>query len=372
MSGTRKKSWRTALLALILLAGLSLSSSRIQPVKAASDYTQPESPAQVVGLINAYRQANGLPALQTNSLLATLAQSQSEYQAQIGSVTHEGPGGTRPIDRAYAAGYGNGASIFLSEIIYGGMTADAPTAMNWWKNSKVHNSVMLSSTYAEIGAGVATNGTATYYTAELGVIAGGTAPSAPTGGSSGSSGSSSGSGSSPPAEPVFIAVPVMQATARPDGAIIHTIKTGQALWTLAAVYEVDLAELMARNDLNEYSYIFVGDEIIIQPPEESASNDPTESSDNGDGGELFNSQATATRQAIGTALAATPTRPARTNTPGPNSPTSTPTPTAEAPPTNPAVRWIVILAFGILFMVVVGSMFFQKPPQPPSNDDVVR
>jgi hypothetical protein len=32
----------------------------------------------------------------------------------------------------------------------------------------------------------------------------------------------------------------------------------------------------------------------------------------------------------------------------------------------------VIIAFAVIFIVVVGSLFIQKPPERPTGDDVVR
>ena len=96
------------------------------------------SPAEVITAINQYRAQNGLYAYQSNSILMTTAQQHSNYQASIGAVTHTGAGGTRPIDRAYAAGYGNGQIVFVTEIIYGGTNPTVNDAVSWWKGSAIH------------------------------------------------------------------------------------------------------------------------------------------------------------------------------------------------------------------------------------------
>ena len=106
----------------------------------------------------------------------TAAREHSNYQATIGSITHSGSGGTRPIDRAYSAGYGDGQIIFVSEIIYGGSNASVNDAVSWWKGSAIHNQQILATTYVAIGAGIATDGTWIYYTAVMGYVAGGEAP----------------------------------------------------------------------------------------------------------------------------------------------------------------------------------------------------
>ena len=142
-----KKFFLAALVFLILF--------NFSPVKAAPDNSEINSPpltaSQVINAINQYRQENGLSPLRTNSTLMALAQSHSEYQAATGLITHTGAGGSTPKDRAYAAGYGDGNTIFLSEIIYGGTSATVSSAMTWWKGSSIHNHVMLDSRYVEIG-----------------------------------------------------------------------------------------------------------------------------------------------------------------------------------------------------------------------------
>jgi LysM repeat protein len=211
----------------------------------------------VVSAINNYRTSSGLAALTGNNLLTTLAQAQADYQAQLGTVTHTGPGGTTPQQRAANAGYGGGSFFYLSEIIYGGYQATTADALNWWQNSSLHNSVMLSGNYTEIGAGVATNGTTVYFTAVLG---------GPTGGSSGSGSVVPTPGSqAQPTQGAVIAVPVQVATPGPDGAVIHIVRTGQTLWTIAAVYNIPLDTLLTLNGLTTSSYVFPGDELLIQP-----------------------------------------------------------------------------------------------------------
>src|SRR4030042_6620801 len=74
----------------------------------------------LIDAVNNLRAANGLPAYQVNSILMAVAQGHSDYQAAIGQVTHTGAGGTRPRDRAAAAGYGGGGTVFFSEKIGGG------------------------------------------------------------------------------------------------------------------------------------------------------------------------------------------------------------------------------------------------------------
>jgi uncharacterized protein YkwD len=212
-----------------------------------------QSPSQVISSINQYRSQNGLNSLSTNSTLSYLAQSHAEYQANLGYPTHTGARGTTPKDRAYAAGYGNGNTIFMSEIIYGGTNATVSSALNWWKNSPLHNSVMLDSRYLEIGAGVASGSNGTYFTAELAWVSGYTNPDD-------ESSSDETVDSNPDGIP---AAPITKSTPDKNGKIVHTVLTGQSLWSIAAVYEVALDYLQEINNLSPLDYIFPEDKIII-------------------------------------------------------------------------------------------------------------
>lgn len=251
---SRDSLMRKIIISLLFMLSISslISSS---PVKAAPKSEIVLSPAQIIALINAYRSEFGLPGYAQNAILMQTAQGQADYQASIETVTHEGPTGNRPRDRAYAAGYGSGEIVFISEIIYGGSSAGPETAVSWWKTSQIHNDTMLASTYQEIGAGVASANGRNYYTAVMGYEAGGVyvAPDVNS--------YSDDSGEEIVAAPIII--PVIEATPQNDGSITHIIRTGQTLWTLAAVYEVSLASILDLNSLPENAVVHPGDEILI-------------------------------------------------------------------------------------------------------------
>lgn len=321
-----------SLITILLLILHASAASAAEPALSA---------AEIISSINAYRAQNGLPAYQSNGTLMALAQGQSDYQASIGSVTHDGPGGTRPRDRAYAAGYGNGAIIFVSEIIYGGTNATVSTAMEWWKGSPIHNDTMLASTYQEIGAGVSTDGTWTYFTAEMAYVAGGVAPTL-------------GPGDSPPdgGLPVIV-IPVVVAESQEDGSIVHIVRTGQTLWAISAVYEIPLSDILALNGFPENPVIYPGDEILIVPAP--------------------NQTKTLTPSATIAAAPFTPTFTIQpSSTPQPATPIAALNPVDNASDQdeidpsilpdsdlseNSTIRWIVIIAVVGIFLVFLGSMF---------------
>ncbi|MEX2160610.1 MAG: CAP domain-containing protein [Anaerolineales bacterium] len=332
------------------------------PVAAGPSAAPPSqgSASEVIALINDYRAQNGLYALEQESTLMSLAQGHSGYQASIKQVTHGGPGGSRPKDRAYAAGYGNGQIIFISELITGGFEQDSQGALTWWKNSPEHNSYLLSSNYFEIGVGVATDEEGrSYYTAELGIINTGTTyvPE---------------SGAAAPSEPQEVMIPVVKAEPRDNGALVHIVRQGQALWTIAAVYEVPLEQLFELNNLNAYSFIFPDDEIIIEPEGSlptstpKAAQNPTSDPTSKAAEELLTTTPRSSSESLAAAaevtLAPTP-----------------PPPVAEVPQltaaeqsqaSNTTVYLIVGVALVSIIGVFAASFFIQRPrpPAPPDND----
>jgi uncharacterized protein YkwD len=346
------------ILYVVLTSTLIMLSSSVSAVSNhSSNASPPFSASQVIAEINAHRQSNGVGALSYNSTLAGLAQSHSEFMASTGMITHA-EGSTSPTDRAYAVGYGGGKKIILSEIIYGGTNATVSDAITWWKNSEVHNRVMLDGRYVEIGAGVASAGGMTYFTAEIAFI---TSSSAPP-----SSDSSSDDQDVPAEEespPVFVYSPVIVAAPQADGSIIHIVQSGQTLWTIAAVYQVDLQQILDLNNLPAGSWVYPGDEILVKPPGSAATPIP----------EILAGPPTET---IGQTVLGTPVTSQIDPSPTPEAFSSEPTPLptlvlpAEPIIEDPTARWIILIAFLIVFGVVIGSLFFQKPAKRPPPDDL--
>jgi uncharacterized protein YkwD len=260
-----KRKTRILLYLNMLLLVVLLQAALISPASGAPPDRQILSSAEVISAINAYRAQSGLYAYTTNSKLMAAAQAQSDYQASIGSVTHTGPGGTRPRDRAYAVGYGDGNTVWVSEIIYGGTNASVADAVGWWKTSQIHNDTMLSSQYIEIGAGVATSGGMVYYTALMGWVTGSAAPE-----------TSSTTTESEEQEEIQLVIPVVAQEPQEDGSIVHTVRTGQSLWNIAAVYDVPIETILELNNMTENSVLQVGQDILVVPASEAASRETQE------------------------------------------------------------------------------------------------
>lgn len=334
---------------IILLFATSLSSSK---VKAAPRKDLARTPGELIALINGYRAENGLPAYSQNSILMQIAQGQADYQASIEAVTHEGPGGTRPRDRAYAAGYGGGEIVFVSEIIYGATSAGPGTAVNWWKTSQIHNDTMVASTYVEIGAGVASANDRNYYVAVTGYVAGGSyVPQT----------SSENGANDEAAVPAVVVIPVVVATPQADGSILHIIRSGQTLWTVAAVYKVPLEELLALNGLPENAVIYPGDEIIIQVASLATPtkiDSTTEAPPTLASTEVSPTQPNATQaQASETSVAVASNQDSATGS----------LVKEEAENENALTRIIILVALFSITMIVVASFFVRSQPEPPDE-----
>ena len=107
--------------------------------------------------------------------------------------------------------------------------------------------------------------------------------------------------------------PVQTSTPNPDGSIVHEVQPGQALWSIAAIYEVTLQEIYQLNGLNESSFIHPGDKLVIHaaPPSPTPTHTLTPSP----------------------TKPPTPTKAPPTRTPLPGTPMQGVTPTLDATPT---------------------------------------
>jgi LysM repeat protein len=291
---------------------------------------QAGDPYSLIAAVNQLRVANGLPELQVNSILMAVVQAHTDYQALIGEVTHISADGSRPRDRAAAAGYGGGATFFISENIGGGTNLTIAEVVTWWQGDDLHLNTMLGANYAEIGAGVAVAGDVVYYTIDTAYVAGGSYVPLAT--------------SAVTAVPIYY---VTIATPNVDGSVVHIVRSGQTLIGIAQAYGVSVAEIKALNNLTS-DEIYVGDALLIHPAGTAA---PTETP---------TPTHTATR-------AATSTRPpTRTATAVPSSAADPPTPTSApdgaAPDVlgNILVVMIAIMAVGGIVLMVAGGLLKRR------------
>jgi LysM repeat protein len=233
--------------ALLLIVGAVVATNR--PATAAQ--TSPAS--EILRLVNEYRATYGLPPFRYNAALASAAQSHANWMAATVLFSHTGEGGSTPLTRAQGAGF-QGA---VSENIVGGSQMSPRQGLIWWQNSPTHHNTLVSSRYDEAGTGYATNGSQNMY-----VLVVGRHDSSALNGNLAKDDTST---------EVLIIVPIELAKPKDDGSIVHEIKQGQALWTVAAYYDIDLSFLYQINGMNEDSVVHPGDEVFVrladgQPP----------------------------------------------------------------------------------------------------------
>ena len=314
---------KTRLLALLTCLGLiSLLFGAPKTARA-----QAGTPYEVLAEINGLRVANGMEPLSENQYLNIAAQNHAEWIATTLQGGHTGEGGSTPADRALAVGYGEGASVLVTEnwARGPGLTPNS-CVYDMWAPSSDHINNMLTTWHNEFGAGVALDSQGmTVYVVKFGHVVGSAPPqitSVPSG---------------PTGTPAPLVQPIATAQANPDGSVIHVVQFGQTLWTIAEAYQISMIKLLEQNYLTEDSAIFPERKLVIVPANavaEEATDEETE-------------EATPTPTEEPTP---TPTRtPTRTLQATQATPIPTPT---EAP--NPAGNFLVNIFSGDTLWVGIG------------------
>ena len=155
---SRRVSTIVTAFALSVLIALSTVTSSYAGQGARSKFTG--SPFDLVNAVNALRASNGLAPYGISPILMYTAQSQADFLAATGTMSHTGPGGSGLTERLLAAGYPIGgeraAGGFRAENITGGNESmPAQSAVDQWSGDGLHLNTMLSPNLTEIGHGVA-------------------------------------------------------------------------------------------------------------------------------------------------------------------------------------------------------------------------
>ena len=156
--------WKKALAGLafglcLLWQGEKIAGVRAMPAEQGTVGT-------LLFYVNAARAAQGLPPYALNPLLTQAAQAHSDYQRDLGYWTHEGPGGSRALDRVLAVGY---PAVRVNENIYASSLATPQSVVEWWLTAdEAHRDNVLHPALREVGFGVSTdvNGVV-YYTMNI-------------------------------------------------------------------------------------------------------------------------------------------------------------------------------------------------------------
>jgi uncharacterized protein YkwD len=247
-------------IALAIGLALALLIPALLPQAAFADHhprNKEQEPYAVIDAVNALRIAQGLPPYTVSSTLIAVAQAHAEYMASIGDVTHTSADGSRPYQRALAAGYPLAGQIppgFYSENIIGlGGDMSPQEAVQAWTGDAPHMNTMTSPNLQEIGAGVAVRDGRIYYVIDAARPTTGGLPQAYTPGAAESSFSSSNE----------LILPVTKSTPNAKGEIIHEVQAGQSLWQIAIEYGVKIDQIRGLNQLSVEYLINPGDTLLI-------------------------------------------------------------------------------------------------------------
>lgn len=134
----------------------STTSTTTTSSSGSTDVTALEQ--QAVDLLNADRKANGLPALQADSRITTLARNYAQDMINRNYFSHYNPEGQSPFDRLKQAGISYSAA---GENI--GVNQSIEKAETAFMNSSGHRANILNSAYTKVGIGVASDKSGNIY-----------------------------------------------------------------------------------------------------------------------------------------------------------------------------------------------------------------
>lgn len=225
---------KTKLLIVLLVL---LAAWLISPLAARA---QAETPYDLVNEVNVLRALHGLEPYQIDPQIMAYAQQHSEYQAATKTSTHLHSDGSLSLD------------VGLIENVAGGdygVVTVAIVVYEIWVDYG-HRKTMTGYTTGSMGAGMAVSddGTTIYYTLNVRPGAANPATAAPPAGT--------------------LPAPVSWQTSTPaeDGSIIHVVRYGETLWSIAIAYGVTIDDIRRLNGLAaDSTLIYVGQKLIIRP-----------------------------------------------------------------------------------------------------------
>ena len=244
------------------------SDHNLPPLQEASPTPElvPPTAAEIIEAVNDLRISHGLNPLSIHPVLMQVAAQQASALALTdGAVGHERPCGMSLGQQLLSMGY----------PLLGDLSMDGYRSENWgiamtkedaiamWLSDDLHTNTMLSPNRSDIGAAVAvsnqifivletawqtSSGRMQYdaYRLLTGIPATQTM----------CAGFASGEISN-------YSIPIAVSTAKPDGDVVHEVKYGQNLWTIANLYKVDVNEIKRLNGLQDDN-ILVGWKLLVQ------------------------------------------------------------------------------------------------------------
>ncbi len=231
----------------------------------------PPTPGEIIAAVNNLRASRGLAPLTTNSILMQVAADQANaLAASEGAIGHERPCGMTLGQDLLRRGFPLAGALSLdgyrSENWVAASTAE--DAINFWLGDDPHTNTMLSENRSDIGAAVAVSDQ-TYIVLETALsTASGKMQYEAAGILTGipmTVAACSGQSTQDAANSLLpqYSVPVARATALPNGDVIHEVKYGQALWSIAIQYGTTIEQIRRLNNLPLTPVIYPGQKLIV-------------------------------------------------------------------------------------------------------------
>ncbi|CAG1014365.1 hypothetical protein ANAEL_04961 [Anaerolineales bacterium] len=220
------------------------------------------SPSQLIDAINGVRVSYGLSPLTVHTALMQSAQSQADYMAATGQVTHTRPGGVTYTQQLISLGF-----PLAGDLTAGGLRSENilssgdPLVWNGvplaWQDS-IHMATIITASYTHIGAGVSQGSNRYYYAVDC---------AAATGSGEMQDSAVVALTSAPDSAGSVVSqyiVPVVVNTAQPDGNVYHVLQYGQTLWSVAIEYRTTIKQIQAFNNLGDDLVVYQGQKLLVK------------------------------------------------------------------------------------------------------------
>ncbi len=217
-------------------------------------------PIDIINAVNDLRILNGLPVLAVHPALMDVAAQTANALA----ATEGGAGHFRPCNMTLGQ-----LLLVRGFALWGDLSQDGYRSENWvtaatveqaisfWSSDDIHLDTMLDPNRSHIGAAIAV-GDQVYMVIETalqtpsGKMQWGAdkylTPAAATQAAC-AKGVAQNAGNGNPGDLSQYSVPVVRSTARPDGDVIHEVKYGQTLWSIAIEYGTTIEQIKRLNNL---------------------------------------------------------------------------------------------------------------------------
>jgi uncharacterized protein YkwD len=149
------KTRRNALLLTLALAGGLFALPQGAHAQAAAG--RAVNPSDIVGAVNAYRRANGLPAVRADASVMNAARAHARAMAGANSLSHDLGGDLR----SRLASHGVGRTTAVENVAWGVNTVQE--VMSLWQGSAGHNQNLLAPDISRLGIGAAAGPTGMYW-----------------------------------------------------------------------------------------------------------------------------------------------------------------------------------------------------------------